>query len=161
MINSAIDSWQLVNVWRRFARCRWEGQRNCSDAATRDDVRATNAMITSFADDVRAELGPTGHGAHINTCNEHVAGLAYDAYRYYEVKGVSMRDALATWWKAPAREPTARHLRLLCQLTLPVSSAGGDAPQRPQWAQHHQCNPSCSAARRRRRLSQECPCDPP
>ena len=43
-------------------------------------------MVASFANDVRAGLGPTGHGGHINTCNEHVAGLSADAYRGYQVR---------------------------------------------------------------------------
>jgi len=149
-------------VWRRFARCRWEGQRNCTEEATRDDVQATNAMVASFANDVRAGLGPTGHGGHINTCNEHVAGLSADAYRGYQVGGVAMRDALAAWWKAPATEPTAQHLQLPCELALPpAASAGGRPLKQPKWALHHQCNPSCRVAPRRRRLNQECPCNPP
>jgi len=87
-----------------------------------------------------------------------------------QVDGVAMRDGLAAWWKAAATEPTARHLRLPCQLTLPAPPAASNAaaaggpmtatPKRAKWAQHHQCNPSCRAAPRRRRLSQECPCDP-
>ena len=114
-------------------------------------------MVASFVEDVTQGLGPTGNGAHLNTCNEHVAGLAADAYKGYEVAGTAMRDALAAWWHAPASEPTTKHMRLPCQLSLPAAGA----PKRARWAAHHQCNPTCRVSFRRRRLNQECPCDPP
>lgn len=155
-INSALDSWQIVNVWRRFARCRWDGMRNCTADDVRRDVRATNEMSAALVRDVRAAIGGRdGNGAFVETCNEHIGGLDGVAFAGYEVGGVTMRDALAAWWRAPPGAPTAEHMRMPCVFAVPGS--GGTAARR----QHNQCNPSCKVSRRKRRLNQECPCDPP
>lgn len=42
VINSAIDAWQMVNVWRRFARCRWDGAAGCSSEQAIDCVIASD-----------------------------------------------------------------------------------------------------------------------
>jgi hypothetical protein len=42
VINSAIDAWQMVNVWRRFARCRWDGAAGCTSEQAIDCVIASD-----------------------------------------------------------------------------------------------------------------------
>ena len=176
-INSALDSWQIVNVWRRFARCRWDGARNCSASDVARDVQETNAMSATFVRGVRSALlgggsrgnsgggNGGGNGAFVETCNEHIGGLDGVAFAGYEVGGVSMRDALAAWWRAPPSAPTEQHLRLPCAFAVPgdtaTSSSGGGGGRGATRQKSHQCNPSCQVSRRKRRLNQECPCDPP
>mmetsp|Transcript_17033 Transcript_17033/g.36528 ORF Transcript_17033/g.36528 Transcript_17033/m.36528 type:complete len:356 (+) Transcript_17033:3-1070(+) len=118
VINSAIDSWQIANVWRFHQNCRWDG---CGIERTRRDVGITNYMIRSFVQDLNSSglISRPGNGAFIVTCNEHVAGLGLDAYIKYVVNGVSMRDALAQWWVAPIDSPTQDHVRLPCELRIP------------------------------------------
>ena len=156
VINSALDSWQLVNVWRRFPRCRYADARNCSADAAAADVAELNGMVRTFVEDLRVGLGGTpdpmyaapraGSGAFIETCNEHIAGLAPGGYRGYQIGGERMRDALASWWAAPPDAPAK--LLLPCELQAGKGRDSG-------------CNPTCAEHRMKRRLNQECACDPP
>ena len=75
-INSAIDAWQMVNVWRRFARCRWDGVAGCTSQQIGADVDETNVMLRAFVTDLRASgaLERRGNGAFITSC-EAVATL--------------------------------------------------------------------------------------
>ena len=72
-----------------------------------------------------------------------------------------MRDALAAWWVAPPSAPTEQHLRLPCAFEVPGSTSVGGGRGALARQKNHQCNPSCKVSRRKRRLNQECPCDPP
>ena len=155
----ATASWQLVNVWRRFARCRWDGARNCNASAVSADVAATNEMLRTFVHDLRASgvLERRGNGAFVHSCNEHVAGLAGGAFERYAIGGRSMRDALAEWWAAPDDAPPTAHTRLPCELGSAAADAAAGATAPPR---HHQCNPTCQLHRAKTRLNQECPCDP-
>ena len=160
VINSALDSWQMVNVWRRYAKCRWDGDKSCTPAQVASDVADTNQMLKSFVRDLRASgvLDRPGNGAFITSCNEHVAGLSPAPFTKYAVGDRTMRDALADWWAADEAAPTAQHTYLPCELGGHNRSAtarfGGKA------LAHHGCNPTCDVYRARRRLSQECPCSP-
>ncbi len=166
VINSALDSWQLVNVWRRYARCRWEGTQGCNATHAARDVAESNAMLRSFVSELTASgaLSRPGNGAFIHSCNEHVAGLTAGGFERYAAAadGVTMRQALAAWWAAPDNAPAAPHTRMPCELRAsppppPAASASG----RRNPLAHHHCNPSCALHNVKRRLSQECPCDPP
>ena len=153
-INSAVDSWQMVNVWRRYARCRWDGDKTCTPSQTAADVAETNTMMRIFVRDLRGSgaLARPGNGAFVYSCNEHVAGLMNGAFTGYKLAGTSMRDALAAWWADAPDAPTSRHLYLPCELEARANGSKGLA--------HNGCNPSCDAYKARRRLSQECPCAP-
>ena len=183
-INSAVDSWQVVNVWRRFPRCRWDGQSGCSPASVVAHVDETNRMMDSFMSDLRLSgaLDRPGNGAFLTSCNEHVASLTKQAFGGYRntVDGTLMRDALHRWWRAPEDDPAVRHTYLPCRLlhypgngsaAEGAGSGGSSGGRRGPGGNrllghghllgHHACNPSCDAYRTKRRLSQECPCSPP
>ncbi|KAL1525701.1 hypothetical protein AB1Y20_020547 [Prymnesium parvum] len=176
VINSAIDSWQacregearggavrrlmgvvrassqLVNVWRRYYRCRYDGTPACSTQQVAHAVRETNGMIGRFVDAVHVSGATSrpGHGAFITSCNEHVAGVSADGFMHYSIDNQTLRDALARWWASDSNSPASEHTRLPCTLTHKSSP---DSP-------NHQCNPSCLRVKMKRRLNQECPCDP-
>ena len=166
----------MVNVWRTYARCRWDGDARCTAAQQLADVQRTNHMLRAFVRDVRSSgaLGRRGNGAFIYSCNEHVAGLDSRAFVGYRIGGVAMREALDRWWHDGADAPAARHVHLPCELRAkhrahsPAARALGvadDADANASSASsqplaHHECNPSCSAYKMKRRLSQECPCAP-
>ena len=57
-----------------------------------------------------------------------------------------MRDALASWWAAPPDAPA--------KLLLPCALQAGKG-------RDSGCNPTCAEHRMKRRLNQECGCDPP
>lgn len=157
-INSALDAWQLVNVWRRFARCRWEGGAGCASAQVDADLADTNAMLRAFVTALRSSgaLDRRGNGAFISSCNEHVAGLAAKGYTATRIRGTTMREALSAWWAAADDAPAARHTYAPCELVR--NGSMGEGGRR---LEHHACNPSCSAYRATRRMRQECPCSPP
>ena len=158
-INSALDSWQMVNVWRQYARCRWD-DKQCTPERTDADLALTNTMLRAFVRELRdsGALGRRGNGAFIYSCNEHVAGLANAAFLGYTVGGTTMRQALHAWWVEREDAPAARHTYLPCELRRHTGGANGTA-----WVKapaHHACNPSCDKYRMKRRLSQDCPCSP-
>lgn len=152
VINSAVDSWQLVNVWRRYYRCRYDGTTGCTRSQEAHAVEQTNGMIDRFVGDLRISgmLTTPGHGAFVTSCNEHVAGISADGFRHYRIGNCTMRKALDRWWAAPLNSAAAEHIWLPCHL---FDKSVKDSP-------HHQCNPSCLKLRLKRRLTQECPCDP-
>jgi hypothetical protein len=158
VVNSALDSWQMVNVWRRYARCRWDGDSHCDQMKVEADVAETNQMLKAFVRDLRLSgvLDRPGNGAFIYSCNEHVAGLASSAFMRYEVNGRTMRDAIADWWSSDDDAPPRQHTYMPCELRQNSSTTGGGLMK----LAHHACNPSCDAYRMKRRLTQECPCSP-
>lgn len=161
-INSALDSWQMTNVWRRYARCRWDGDAKCTPANVDADVADTNTMLRTFVRDLRGSgaLGRRGNGAFISSCNEHVASLMNGGFTGYRLNGRTMRDALDAWWTDTTDAPASRHLYLPCELRHRgrAEAAGGNASTKA--LANNGCNPSCDALRMKRRLSQECPCAP-
>ena len=176
-VNSALDSWALVNAWRRYARCRWDGDKQCTSAQSEADVAETNVMLRTFVRDLRASgaLRRAGNGAFIYSCNEHVAGLASSAFKGYQIGGVTMRAALDAWWADGDDTPAARHTHLPCELRrraaanastvgtsvgLETTASSSSKGAGPKLLAHHACNPSCDVYRMKRRLSQECPCSP-
>jgi len=146
----------MVNVWRRFARCRWDGVAGCTSQQIGADVDETNVMLRAFVTDLRASgaLERRGNGAFITSCNEHVAGLSRAAYASYKIGGMSMREALLGWWAAEPDAPASPHVRLPCELIRNGSSTDG------RRLAHNGCNPSCDSYRAVRRMRQECPCAP-
>ena len=161
LVNSALDSWQVVNVWRRYARCRWEAEAaKCTAEQTDQDVRDSNHMLRAFVRDIKASgvLEGAGNGAFIYSCNEHVAGLMPHGYQHYKLAGTTMRDAIAAWWRGADDAPSRTHTYLPCELARHgVNVTAGATTRR---LANHACNPSCEAYRAKRRLSQECPCSP-
>jgi hypothetical protein len=87
IINSALDSWQLVNVWRRFYRCRYDSVGGCSAQQTDEAVSATNTMLDRFVSDLRLSgaLSRAGHGAFVTSCNEHVGGLSPEGFGGFRI----------------------------------------------------------------------------
>jgi hypothetical protein len=159
-INSALDSWQMVNVWRRFAHCRWEDSK-CTAPQADADVAETNLMLRAFIRDMRASgaLLRRGNGAFIYSCNEHVAGLSNAAFYGYMVNGWSMRQALHAWWNDDDDAPATRHTHLPCEL-LRRRQGVGKRKDTNASRLRHACDASCDRFRMKRRLSQECACEP-
>ena len=157
-INSAIDAWQMVNVWRRFTRCRWDGVAGCTSQMIDADIDETNRMLRAFVLDLRVTgaLKRPGNGAFITSCNEHVAGLSSRAYSGYRIGETSMQHALLTWWSASDDAPSAPHVHLPCQLVRNGSITGRGGRR----LSHNSCNPSCDTYKAVRRMRQECPCSP-
>lgn len=151
VINSALDAWQMVNVWRRFYRCRWDNTRGCTLADRHHAVRQTNRMIRAFVLDLKASgaISRPGNGAFVHTCNEHIAAFT-NGYQRYRIGEDELRHALAKWWNAADDAPASVHSWLPCHF---VANSSRSAP-------HHQCNPTCKLVPSKRRMMQECPCSP-
>jgi hypothetical protein len=131
-INSAIDAWQMGNVWKGDNTCAKDNFKNCSA----QEVQDLNGYMSDFLRDL-ATSGPTasraGNGAFIESCLEHCGeqtGANFDGYSLPPTAPtVTMQQAVTNWWNAPLTDSASKHTY------LPGCVLNTAAP--------HQCNPTC------------------
>ena len=73
-----------------------------------------------------------GNGAFLHSCYTHSAA-AYDGpYTHFEVRGVTMQQAVSKWWDSDVTTQATENIYTPCLYS----------PEHKP----HSCNPSCSAA---------------
>ena len=124
-LQSALDSWQMGNIWLGDSDCAHKNFESCT-AAQVDDL---NAYAASLVGDMQrtAKSKRPGEGGFVESCLEHVAaqGSSFDKY---VINGTTMQQALTAWWDASTDEPASQHWYWPCSLNQ---------------AAPHQCNPTC------------------
>jgi hypothetical protein len=126
-LQSALDSWQMGNIWNGDGNCAQANFAECSAAQVAD----LNGYLDDLMRDLRNANGKAqraGEGFFVESCLEHCGaqGAKFDSY---SLSGTTMVDALAAWWDAPVSQPSAAHSFSPCHLR-------SNAP--------HQCNPTCA-----------------
>jgi hypothetical protein len=130
-LNSALDAWQMGNIWQGDAACAKRDFANCSAG----EVASLNSYAADFLTDLRAsaKYDRPGEGGFIESCLEHCGTQNAAGFDGYSVRGTAARAALSGWWNGDGADPAAKHQYLPCALSE-------EAP--------HQCNPSCDAGSR-------------
>uniref|UniRef100_A0A7S2VUL2 Pectin acetylesterase n=1 Tax=Norrisiella sphaerica TaxID=552664 RepID=A0A7S2VUL2_9EUKA len=127
-VNSALDSWQMGNIWFGDENCVASGQfQNCTSGQIAD----LNKYQTDFLVDFTSSGIPNrkGNGMFIESCFEHCA--ANDAgFSEYSIDGIVLKNALMQWWNSSVNADPKQFSYLPCSL---------------QTQPPHQCNPSCSS----------------
>eukprot|EP00656_Telonema_subtile_P018963 TRINITY_DN20301_c0_g1_i1.p1 TRINITY_DN20301_c0_g1~~TRINITY_DN20301_c0_g1_i1.p1 ORF type:complete len:190 (+),score=28.07 TRINITY_DN20301_c0_g1_i1:113-682(+) len=123
-LQSALDKWQMENIWQGDKVCTWSSFKDC----TKGQIADLNAWRASMLEDLQRtdKFSRDGEGGFVESCYEHVAAQGY-SFNEYEIQGTTMQQALSKWWAGEGQEP---QWYLPCELT--------DAAP-------HQCNPSCGA----------------
>jgi hypothetical protein len=126
-LQSALDSWQMGNIWEGDKPCAKGDFKTC----TSEEISSLNGYERDFLTDLKAsqKFNAAGEGGFVESCLEHVAAQG-GAFDRYAIGGVTMQAALSAWWKSDGTEPAASHWYLPCKLNE---------------AAPHQCNPSCDA----------------
>ena len=124
-LQSALDSWQMGNIWEGDKSCAKDQFANC----TAPEIADLNGYLSDFMVDLRRspKFSRAGEGGFVESCLEHVAAQSSSHFKAYTINNVTEVAALARWY-ASENEPAANHWYLPCTLTT-------DAP--------HQCNPTC------------------
>lgn len=127
-LNSALDSWQMGNIWLGDRACAKKNFADCSA----EEVQHLNGYLSDFLGDLQAseKFGRAGEGGFVESCLEHVGTQNAGDFEHYLIKNVSDRDALSAWWRGDGSQPASGHWYLPCELNT-------EAP--------HQCNPSCAS----------------
>jgi STAM-binding protein len=146
-VNSAIDSWQLSNIFTNQFDLKYTSYHDCVA-----DIEKCNSTymgaVRNFEDTFMMTLnrGPAAsgykgsqHGAFISSCQSHCE--AQDVYFWqnlttvYKDDAVKLRDAFLKWWNSPegTRQPEDNFHHEPCEV-------GGLST--------HQCNPRCFAPKR-------------
>ena len=140
VINSAIDAWQMGNVWKGDAACAKNDFNKCTAA----EVADLNGYMGDFLLDLSsagtasgATLAAPGNGAFVESCLEHCGeqtGANFDGYTLSSASGLksTMQAAVSKWWNANGSEAAAAGGHTY----LPGCTLNTAAP--------HQCNPSCA-----------------
>ena len=136
-LNSAVDSWQLGNIFKLDKACAADQFAGCTDAQLAQVAR----WQADFTRDLQASptYSKAGNGGFIESCLEHVAaqGASFDAIRAQlpPMRGATMQQALSAWWKAAPATPAADHWHLPCAIrrTAP-GSCNPTCNARPAWA---------------------------
>eukprot|EP00929_Paragymnodinium_shiwhaense_P007595 TRINITY_DN111505_c0_g1_i1.p1 TRINITY_DN111505_c0_g1~~TRINITY_DN111505_c0_g1_i1.p1 ORF type:complete len:432 (-),score=79.13 TRINITY_DN111505_c0_g1_i1:258-1553(-) len=145
-VNSALDSFQSACIYTaelpdNYPHTTTNG--NCSAAAswgpcgvnteacTAKQIERMNQYMGDF-NDIMQNAGRTykkpGNGAFIHSCHTHGEAIQV-GWNTIQVGGVSMQQAVSSWWHSPGDEPAATHSYQACRYD------GGETPK--------QCNPSC------------------
>ena len=129
LLQSALDLYQLFAIeemggWDAGCLNRGAQFKNCSAV----QVVELQQYSVAFLRDLRGTptFSQPGQGGFVSSCIEHQAALQSSMFDGYTIGGVTMQQALARWWAAPATAPSA--WQLPCTLTA---------------APPHQCNPTC------------------
>ena len=127
-MNSAIDSWQMGNIWKGDASCARANFANC----TASEVEDLNGYMQAFETDMgrTPTFTKAGNGAFIESCLEHCGEQSGKNFDGYQLRGTTMQQAHSAWWASSA-EPALAHT------FLPGCKLNEHAP--------HQCNPTCTA----------------
>eukprot|EP00051_Salpingoeca_urceolata_P027562 m.482060 g.482060 ORF g.482060 m.482060 type:complete len:396 (+) comp22419_c0_seq1:238-1425(+) len=127
-LQSAIDSWQMGNVWQGDQSCAKQDFKTCTAAQVRD--------LNGYASALMADLKRTdkfsqpGNGGFVESCLEHCGNQDTSHFVRYAINGVTAKDAISAWWQSDGTDPASKHWYLPCRLSQ-------TAP--------HQCNPTCDA----------------
>ena len=130
-MNSAIDAWQMGNIWKGDASCAQQNFAKCTPGQVAD----LNGYMADFLRDLArsATASRPGNGAFIESCLEHCGEQSARNFEGYKLRGVTMQEAHTKWWASDGTDPAATHTY------LPGCTLHAAAP--------HQCNPSCSKRR--------------
>ena len=125
-LNSAVDAWQMSNIWDGDLNCARSNFKTC----TINDIRDLNAYINDFVRTIKSssKFSRNGEGGFLESCHEHCGMQNAYGFVNYTVGGITARAALTSWWEADSSEPATEHWYLPCELH-------SSAP--------HQCNPTC------------------
>ena len=125
-LNSALDAFQMGNIWLGDKTCAKADFRNC----TATEVKDLNGYLSDFLTDMQAssKFSKAGEGGFIESCLEHCGAQNAPGFDDYTIKSVKMQDALTKWWNSDGTDPANTHWYLPCKLNS---------------AAPHQCNPSC------------------
>ena len=96
-------------------------------------VQVFNSYIKNFNETVSnsRKLASPGSGFFAHPCYAHM-GAWFDNFKTFAVDGVSMQDAVDSWWDAPTHEPASTHTYFPCLYHTNLTAWG-----------IRQCNPSC------------------
>jgi hypothetical protein len=126
-LQSAVDAWQMSNIFQPAGSCAKNNFENCTAA----EVTSVNGYLTDFMADLQAssKFGKVGEGGFVESCLEHCGAQNAAGFDGYTIKSVAMHDALSKWWNSDGTDPALTHWYLPCKLNA---------------AAPHQCNPSCA-----------------
>eukprot|EP00038_Savillea_parva_P009105 m.181293 g.181293 ORF g.181293 m.181293 type:complete len:413 (-) comp15219_c0_seq1:237-1475(-) len=127
-LQSALDSWQMGNIFQLPGSCTKGQFDNCTPA----EIDALNGYASDLVNDYQrtAKWNRPGEGGFVESCLEHVAAQGNN-FDVYTINGVTEVDAFTKWWQSD-NEPASNHWYWPCKLS-------STAP--------HQCNPTCGAKR--------------
>jgi len=142
LVNSVFDNWVIAceilggdgdagcHSAPDWTQCGYNLE-NCSENQifVLNEYRAD--IVKRLPDLRKVSSGPNGLFMH--SCHTHVEAMNDDYLKGISIEGVSMREAILSWWNLEA--PTAPSLHWPCALQ------GGRFPV--------QCNPTCAVQRRR------------
>lgn len=126
-LQSALDGWQMANIWLGDKRCRHNNFQQCTPQEIDDLNRYAAAMVADYQRTEKYQRN--GEGGFVESCLEHVAAQGA-SFNKYTIRGKTMQKALSKWWHAPTNDPASAHWFLPCELN-------SKSP--------HQCNPSCAS----------------
>jgi hypothetical protein len=127
-LNSAVDAWQMGNIFNAPGACVGSASpqfANCSSVEL--------SKLIGYEHDFLRDMTNTptftrpGNGGFVESCHEHCAAQG-GSWNTIVQQGVTMQQAVTTWWEAPDGANAQDHWHLPCTLN---SKAPG------------QCNPSC------------------
>ena len=123
-LQSALDAWQMGNIWQGDSGCAKSNFAMCTSAQVADLNRYASDLVSDLQRTAKSKR--PGEGGFVESCLEHVAaqGRAFDTYA---IGGTTMQQALTAWWWHGGQNQSS-HWFLPCSLHE-------DAP--------HQCNPTC------------------
>lgn len=126
-LNSAIDSWQMGNVFKFDKNCAKEEFKHC----TADQINSLNGYMSDFLRDMTSSpaFSKAGNGAFVESCLEHCGTQTEAGFDGYTIQGVTAKQALGAWWNSPVDTPAAKN-------TYVPGCTLSDTPP-------HQCNPTC------------------
>ena len=111
-LNSAIDAWQMSNVFQMGVRCANNGNKrhqfsNCSTG----EINSSNGWGHDFLHDLTSVKTFTkpGNGGFIESCLEHCAAQGSIDANKYAIDGVTMTQALTAWWNDVDTAPAQSH----------------------------------------------------
>merc|ERR1711879_159817 len=128
-MQSALDSWQMGNVWLGDRTCARNNFKTCSATQIADLNGYAGDLVKDYQR--TAKYGRNGEGGFVESCLEHVAAQSGSNFNRYSIRGMTLQKALSSWWHAPVTDSASSHWFLPCDLNAKVP---------------HQCNPSCSTS---------------
>ena len=150
VINSAVDKWQLGNIYEPsslsgslFARryegsgCLRSGRFQADQNCTAAEIDSLNSYAQDFVSDLQGTRGYNrrGNAVFIGSCIEHSEALRDRPWvRSGSADMPSLNDALAEWWNSPDDAQPVHHLPCSltherpyqCQASCNAEAAGGD-----------------------------------
>lgn len=149
-LNSALDSWQTKCIFAArlepgFPEQNGTGNGRCAAvpgwSRCSEDPEACNAtqmgVMNQYIEDFKRDMltaGETwrrdGNGAFIDSCHMHCEAQVDHAWSTIAIGGVTMQQALSSWWKSDSAA-ASEHAHTDCSYRTAATP--------------HECNPTCSA----------------